>query len=231
MKIISKFKDYYDGGMFNGIDETRVYVRSTEELEYTFEKYTPDFDLIGFCGKLYFFINELDNEFEKSNDNIKYFTLHGAERFKYIFNNNRKYCYVPREKIKRLIRNKDDGFGNSNSSWAWGESHKGNESYVNSFENKKEFLDLFLKHKVPIFWLKKHHNRSSLVLNPNLKQLGFAKVLDTHTAFQELEMYMGSVLCDVSQPPQPVGSDEVIGRGKGFDEYSFRNAKKKPKKF
>ena len=62
----------------------------------------------------------------------------------------------------------------------------------------------------------------AVLRNPVLKDLEFQKVMDPFTAFQEIAMFLGGVLAVEDQAPLRVGSDEVVARQKGFDEWSFR---------
>jgi hypothetical protein len=92
---------------------------------------------------------------------------------------------------------------------------------------------LFIEHKIPIFHIGNSDNGRKLILNPKLSDFGFAKFFDSTQAFQRIEQYISNELASEFQPNIPVGGNEVLGRSKGFDEYSFRhiNTKKKPKKF
>ena len=67
MRIISKFKDYYDGGAVYGIDKERIYIRETKEISvplldtsnFNFEFYISKqrevssfgYGIVGFCGE------------------------------------------------------------------------------------------------------------------------------------------------------------------------------------
>ncbi len=59
-----------------------------------------------------------------------------------------------------------------------------------------------------------------IVYNACLKELDFFKVIDTYTAFQELQMFMGGM----ARPNKPIPhvSDKNMVSIKGFDEWSFR---------
>ena len=74
MRIISKFRDYYDAGIAYGIDPKLIYVREEKEIEFTHDdrnlpqckvlnelvniaycmpNYEGNKGVIGFCGKAY----------------------------------------------------------------------------------------------------------------------------------------------------------------------------------
>jgi hypothetical protein len=222
MKIISNFKDYYDGVAINGIDMERVYKRVTEPVKLTDSQYKNwHYDIIGFCGKLYFFNHALEEELigKYKPEQVKYLTLYGDERIKYDFEEIKD---EQSETGKKKIRvEKKQG----NNRWV------PNSNTENDLEHNPFLLSLFVKYKTPVFRLKPYvwRNENFIITNPCLKDLGFYKVIAPDNAFQQIEQFIGNQLAQESQGQVPVGSDEVIGRSKGFDIYSFRNAKKKPK--
>jgi hypothetical protein len=70
-----------------------------------------------------------------------------------------------------------------------------------------------------------YHNHIVVVKNPNLQEIGFYKILDPFTAFQEIEMFFNSVLINKNDSPQ-ITDDKVICEAKGFDKkISFRKRK------
>lgn len=71
-------------------------------------------------------------------------------------------------------------------------------------------------------------SRGVLIKNPILSDFGFHRQLDSYTATQEIEMYLGRLAYN-DTPPMPVGSDKVIAESKGFDKYSFRKLPTKKK--
>lgn len=230
MKIISKFKDYYDGVASYGIDKSKIFIRNTELIDHDFSKdfrykYNSKFDIIGFCGKLYPFISYIpfnqdcfndmlsNRDIKKRvlyNDIIKY-DLIEEKKEDYLYNTNYFYKKKKREKknINKLI------------------------NFINDYTNNKELLDLFIKYKTPIFWYGFSSRNGNILINPPLKKLGFQTMIDPVTAFQQIEMFLGNELATEYQGNVPVGNDEVVGNSKGFDRYSFRNknTSKIPKKF
>lgn len=55
-----------------------------------------------------------------------------------------------------------------------------------------------------------------------LKEIGFARVLDPYTAFQELSMFVGGVMARPGNPIVRITDDEVLAGKHGFDKWSFR---------
>ena len=71
MKIISKFKDYYDNVSSHGIDETIVYIRHQEEILAVDNKIKhPLFD-----GKVSAICRSVDSKFKRKQTN--YYTEFG----------------------------------------------------------------------------------------------------------------------------------------------------------
>jgi hypothetical protein len=69
----------------------------------------------------------------------------------------------------------------------------------------------------------------SLMLNPCLRDQGFARQVDPYAAWQELSLFLGNtLLLDAPPPPRPV-DDALKAHAHGFDGQSFRNTKKRPK--
>ena len=206
MIIVSKFKDYYDGGAVYGIDTQRRYIRETEEVKID-QKY--NFEIIGFCGKLY----PLDNVMNIMDfDPKKYVNYNPALEFEFSEGRNlqKKAKLVPAKKFSYT--------------YAWWNSRMNKAGYWDTAKKDKKYLKLFLKYKVPIFYIR----QTTLILNPCLKNLGFYKVMDTTQAFQEIEMYLSNVLVsDTQHIIVPVGNDNVIRDSKGFDKWTFRKEKEK----
>jgi hypothetical protein len=69
-----------------------------------------------------------------------------------------------------------------------------------------------------------YHGDPKVWMNPHdLKKFGFAKALDPYTAYQELSMWVGGVLCGQSPAVVHITDDKVILEGHGFDnKISFR---------
>jgi len=216
MKIISKFKDYYDGGAQYGIDKDIVYIReTTSELINNIN--LKEFEIIGFCGKIYPIINyslkfNFNSEWER---NPKYYILFEEDTINYTFiekQNKNITTY-----IKTFEKEKH------HYSWHW----KTKREFFNYLKNYKEFNDIFLNKKVPIFHIKNiSRYDTEITYNQNLKDLAFYKLFDTNQAFQEISMYISNILVSDVQVKIPVGNDIVLRNSKGFDKWSFRRERK-----
>ena len=100
-------------------------------------------------------------------------------------------------------------------------------------KNTIENNDIFQKTGEPVlrsesmkFNLLEYNEEKPCTVNPCLKDLDFAKVVDPYTAFQELEAYISGVLGAAHPKLIEITNDDMRDK-KGFDKYSFRSNKHK----
>ena len=233
MKIISKFKDFYDPVAYAmGVDSELMYIRKTGGLDkdetealgiekhvrieigsygdprpYPGDKKKLIYEIstffVGFCGKTYHGIR-VDTYTSK---------LGIGRSF------DHEYYYG--EDAKNFLKK----FDNTNRYWR--------HLRAKAAEDFQFPQELFSEHNVPVFLGEYErgevHPDFVVYTNPNLSEVKFVKVIDPYTAFQELSMYLGGVLR--KQEPDMV---EVSEKDKllqhGFDpKYSFRKEPGKPK--
>ena len=217
MRIVSKFKDYYDNGMKYGQDKTHTYVRNTKEVPLEIKsiylstsgsyKNKPEdiiyfYGVVGFCGDIYPFI-----KWHYNNDNAKSCITYDKDEIV--------------ELTTRHIDNKKRLFYNK-------KSYINEElEYFNNLKNNKKLKSLFLKYRVPIFSMINESlnyisKPNTLELNSNLSNLEFYRVVDPFQAYQKIDMFIGNELAPRDEIEVPVGSDKVIAASKGYDKWSFR---------
>jgi hypothetical protein len=208
MLIISRFHDYYDPGMKLGVDKTVIYHRNTEEIKGIFPQLGRHVDptwckaVLGFCGKFYPFVFR---ERQGTTDRV---------------------IWDVEEAVQSIRPSK--------SYWDWDTYTLDSEKGIRNFFVRKypELEELFHKHRTPIFGFEPNSGRSyswrkeeltrTLVLNPCLKNIGFYRVKDTITAFQEIAMFISGVIGTPPKTTRPI-DDKVIAASKGHDgEFSFR---------
>lgn len=86
----------------------------------------------------------------------------------------------------------------------------------------RENIDLFVMLNAPVFVA-----YDNLVeVNPNLKNLGFQKIKDGVTAFQEISAFISGTLNTANQMKHKATDQELI-QAHGFDKHSFRKGKTK----
>lgn len=236
MKIVSKFRDYYDSAQGVGIDKTLVYVRKPRKLKLSkaedalikgmranaprhdeerqgrwAKDYWTNIFIVGFCGKIFPCV-EL-NIISRS-------TITTTEKITklYIYSYEEWVDTITTYNIKELLED-------IHSTRYWGNNKKGIMEFFNMGNKYSQFENIFLENKVPIFvstGIKKLHDMNySVVANCNLSSLGFYKKMDPFTAYQEVSMYVGGVIPKDTMDMIEI-SDQSRLEKRGFNECSFR---------
>lgn len=231
MKIISRFKDYYDSISHQYLDKEILYLREKKIIAITrktaetlpgvekdaYKYYYDlrlrlDFDInveiIGFCGKLYPVVS------------IKTISTGKTENL-YDFESLKEYAKeigIPFKTEKRRWRWRDYDF-----------THLADyERLFNSIEKAADLEKMFMKYQTPCFVYKMVNNQEyHLVVNPMLKEYGFMKVKDPFSAHQELYQFVSGYLNQPVNPMVQISDKDKIHKH-GFDKWSFRQ--KGPKK-
>lgn len=254
MKIISKFKDYYDG-LSSHDASTGVYERTTKEIPVDWigyanscigdEYYELSTGLVGFCGKVYPYVKykyRLKNnvkgsgfaytlqEYEAVLKIIKKIT---PSRYHWMGGCNIFDPYSKKSKTSKCWFEKDfqtliDGLPN------WKTSTSGRTPEYVKLE------DVYYDHKVPYFALERStreewtahgwQQQFKLTLNPRLLDYGFQGILDPFTAHQEIEMFMNNQIVRPDDPYIEPVSDKIKAEAHGFNKFSFRKDKTKTKR-
>jgi hypothetical protein len=238
MYIISKNKDYYDGVVGTvGMDKTIVYERVIEEItdnakipkEFRYKLFSwddgnpflnvlhmnidhdktkkyEDVDgfIVGFCGKLYigYQLHYKEMVWDAGlghHETTKTDIIYGLE-----------------EAVKFL---KTD---------YWRGSFEDDLRYIGSYDPIQIFRDF----KTPVFvfdgFRRRPRNSSAFIVNANLKEWEFYKVVDAFTAFTELQMFISGVLGTGEKEIIEVADEHKISQH-GFDKWSFRREPSKKK--
>ncbi len=237
MRLLTNFKDYYDGVQALGFDDNIVYRRIPEVVNLGHQGTSDDLlteklirvnlphsrrisngeswerVVVGVCGKLYL--------------GIRHKTLiPGTWPQKY----NHKY-YYDTNSLKKAFPGRSASGPKYTPSWV--------KSYV-GYPDLGLFDDncdeVFVRLGVPIFiydatagtgldYSKREIKVTGIVKNANLKEAEFYKVVPDYQIFQELEMYLGNVL--VTRDEIPVMDDKQKIASHGFDgKYGFRTRPK-----
>ncbi len=214
MRLHSDFHDYYDHAVGYGIDEKVHYNRFTKPADINLRSELdrpihPRSGILGFCGKLFPFIQL--SRFDKKRD-----------------------CDWEDEYDGKIV---EDYFAFSLDEYrekdeAWDE-YSDDIGYSDDIRLKQFFVDwrsdndkLFVELKCPV-WLMRFYERSpNGLLNPVLKELGFDRIKDAFSIFQEISMFLANIL--VEQKTVDSVDDKHRIQQHGFDlKESFRNTKKK----
>lgn len=254
MKIISKFKDYYDS-LASHDASTGVYERTTKELPVDWigygysvlgnlESYELQTGLIGFCGKVYPYVK---------------YTYHLKDQKSV---NGFAYTY---EDYKAVV-DKVEGIKSNRYRWMGGmdimKSFSGLDNaklwFAKDFQTLQDDMpnwkvsssgrspdyvnigNVYYDHKVPYYALEDSTREEwtahgwtqcyKLTLNPKLTDYQFYRVFDAYSAFQEIEMFMNNQIIRPDDPFIEPVSDELKAQAHGFDKFSFRKDKCKPKR-
>lgn len=228
MRIISKFKDYYDNcGYKTGVDRSMVYVRRVEisdeeekrgsyyhvELPRKHEsRYSATFGSLWFCGKEYPIVIIEDT---KSPVITKDWKVTNDPR---LFHHERKtFLSGHGEGQKYIDVTLGSLFGYTERKW------------FNDNDRVADFMrvndDINIKYNSPCVFI----GRDQVIINPPLTELGFTKVMSPFQAFQEIHMYlMGALLEANIQEPLPLTETDEVRRH-GMDKWSFRKKGKNSK--
>lgn len=227
MKIHSKFSDYYDRVLAHGIDTSIHYVRDTRiadlsDMEWSLPEgvhiNSPRHEgigshgtqIIGFCGVLYPYMPLLEG-----------YTQYGVYGHQY----RTHHLYFPdeTEQFAQII-------GESWRTRHWRQRHindelKGARDYLsNRIADDRPFVEF----RAPVFLIRPNvdpyiRRSAEIEINPCLKDLGFFKVKDPFTAFQEISGYLGNQLVQRKEPDDIADKYRVAQHG--FDKWSFRKHK------
>jgi len=211
MRIISKFKDYYDISQQYGFDPLLVYVRDRKEEAFSCPYETgnwwwdySEFDcgIIGFCGKIYPFIILTVKDAEKKivkKDIVHTFAEFEKKAKEYRFEEH-DYDYYSRRQFDVA-----------------------KDHFQKDFSRYEK---VFYKYKSPIF-VKNRVKYEEMILNPNLRDYEFYRVIDAYSAYQELEMFLGNL--GIKNDTVNI-DDKYRIEAHGYDKFSFRASKGKKKR-
>lgn len=257
MKIISKFRDYYDTAqcygycgesevifnrkeiresckispflkdLFSSEDRAEFQVFDLLSLMIPKSRSIAKIGIIGFCGKLYFPIILQDNAFYSIDRMVEYMENSHMLKYPGIYQNEFKASLSAIDLPPSLRYSK--------SRVTVRDKMKAQYSRVSSLLRKDNKLyDLFLKYKTPCFFLEQRgyagQDTGLLTINCNLSTLRFFEQVPPAQAYQEIEMYFGSVLVSEPNPPQ-ITNDVILAEKKGFDrKISFRHRTKEKRR-
>lgn len=215
MRIISRFRDYYDAVMKSGMDKEVVYVRERKTIDLGKEPQldfltghvhnycSVDLVLLGYCGQFYKIV--VAKAFDSR------YVFHEFEEFKSF-----------------MLTNKLANEWDFNRSRWW----------PSKYQRFKEFdpaplVELFHKFQTPLFTLSYEHNyrgvsKAKITLAPSLQDLEFYMVKDTYTAYQDIFQYVAGVLNSPENKMVKISDKDKIHKH-GFDKWSFRKMPEKKK--
>lgn len=180
---------------------------------------------IGFCGKMYFFL-EMNL---KDNMGSRYYDCKDYRK-------TRKYCYKL-EDIDTYVRHYFDdedyeAYSNreykGKSKWPVSQKRFQFEAMFEAIGRWPNTSKAFEFYHCPIFRAYQASGKQFIVINECLKHFEFIKVFDPYAAYQELAMYLGNQAIPIK--PIPKLDDKTMSEIKGFDKFSFRKDPTKKRK-
>ena len=225
MKIISKFKDYYDTVSHQYLDKEVLYVRDTvihklkdrvvilssdtktnkENTHFSFY-----FEYIGFCGEVYPVIQ------------VKYFNKDQQKEIHVgLYNSEEVYGFFQQHGLKIEINKYYYRYLNSISL-----NTRAIEEFFKDRESAERLMQFFSKYNTPVFILRRQDGNQVVEVNPQLKPYYFSRVKDPFTAHQDLYRYITSVMIKPDRPMVQLTDKDRIAKH-GFDKFSFRKEKSK----
>lgn len=228
MKIVSNFKDYYDTAV-NGYDtdESLIYRRFYEDIGETTVK-CPIYGAILFCGEVYPIIandsdgrgHYVDAPMAISPDDVEPFLMMDSKRFV-----ERSLTAIWAKDPRRVAETNRFLSGLRDRAE---KIHIANNAPILAIvpvSHDGELYPLDGKGKWPTPAQRWARRGWKLVKNPCLRDLEFACVVSPWQARQEIEMYLGSVLCQHTMPPVVLNNEQRLEKH-GFDrKISFRHRK------
>jgi hypothetical protein len=234
LKLISKFRDYYDSVSHQYLDKEIKYIREQYTIQVDNKRsksypkvvndgarsgmlsknplyrFTISGEIIGFCGYLYPLIRIRE---------------YPSDKVLAIF-----YNY---DNLKKWVNDLNFPIKNGKPGWFWRDGF--DLGYLNEckryFEERKNWEALenkFFELNTPCFLYKEARGHDcELQINPKLKDYRFAGVKDPFTAHQELYQFVGGYLNQPVNKTVTISDLDKIAKH-GFDKWSFRQ--KGPKK-
>jgi hypothetical protein len=235
MRIISKFKDFYDSGIALGIDERIVYVRHTEEETYDRREFKINTREKNLCEDLPYILCFSKNKKHRDtrNGNLVKLKVDGALNVGFLHFCGTRYPFVV---CKESVYHPDTGY-NINYKYYWSldelkkdfqktlEGRYRRYSYEEHFKNTKED-EMNARFRSPVILETFTSDKQEIVINPCLKDTGYSKEIDPIQAFQRIFMYVSALQNPEDKDLNPEATDVEKVVQKGMDPvYGFRKRK------
>jgi hypothetical protein len=214
MRIVSKFRDYYDGATrAGGYDKSFTFVRETRQ-EILLPRTLPYRDeatmrgrsvvvepvIVGFCGKIYPCIRTKDHDYFGHKDAKEcHYKMDDvlAEQIAFAYSGSRRFFLdSPQKKFARFFED-------------------------NHYQHKK----FFFSRRCAYFSISAIGGETILTIYPSLSDLGFFKVRDSFSTAQDIERFLNNELVRRDEIDIQI-SDKLKAQSHGFNEESFRKPKK-----
>jgi len=228
MKIISKFRDYYDSISHQYLDKEIIYLREQREIPIEREMAPPlglinldekghesirnrrwevSFEIIGFCGRNFPVVGIYDYQSEDRN------------------------CAYTYPAMQRLLDELSIPVARKTMRWLGGLKRLGYahalDEYRAFFEDSANLKGLdryYFDLNAPCFVIRRNQDHTFLISNPPLGKYGFASQVDPFLAHQELYMFVAGRLHQPVRPMVEISDVDKVHKH-GFNKWSFRRHK------
>lgn len=230
MRIIGG-KDYYDHAVYYNTDTTRIFKRQRFDVNNTKEdKVLSDIGWLEFADKEH--INEKRETFVLRTQ----YVIIAGKVFCGVRISYRKNFSTPEiveyfwNKGKLLHYFNTNGIVLRKTSWKDEYVALDNLDYLfTPYNLKGDNLDYMIKNEIIIaisysefYWNRRTHIRNWMVNSEGLDKIGFPSVMKPTTAYQEIDMFIGSILVNDADHMVKVSDKTKIAKY-GFDDFSFKN--------
>ena len=214
MRIISDFKDYYDGVAHSFFEKDCIYIRKESEIS---DNEKEIFKILNIYGEGYNRSASISLDYY----NVFFCTL--------IFFCGKIYTIFHNSDFSKVFFNKEDfiNFANKTSGrilpkWSLA-VYKADFFFELSGKDTK--VNQQFNSPIVVFTSysrKSYCSKSRLIKDANLNDFSFASIIDPYTAFQEIYMFMNSIYRNDKDVVQI--EDKYRIEQHGFDKNSFRKA-------
>lgn len=228
MRIISDFRDYYDGViMANYTAQDRVYVRKYQEVarpkdlvESPYKAYlNSDWHILLFAGQAFYGLQLFGYWGSKNSPGKLIFNLEDLDKAAQYHKEGGELARYNKPLHKHTTETPRDRFSKKFETF---KPHKVDHQIFRNLDSP-----IIVCRARPYSNIASHRN--TIYLNPSLKELGFSVVLGAEQAAQELEMFFHSSFLEHPKPMVQV-SDINRLEAHGFDKKtSFRGPSKTKK--
>lgn len=227
MRIIADRKDYYDCIQAQGQDQSVVYLRKEKKVQVDRKAWPfPPFCLpcgpiyfgvnqyiIGFCGKIYPLVRlSYHLDYREPKTVAFCYSSDEVDAFMSTHMTSRQHKFYLKKTKRR-----------ASTWWLSSLNYQRVVEFFTECQNKQDaFIDIFMKHRCPIFVASQERwcRESVILLNAMLNEYEFYRVFDPYTTFQEISIFLGGMA--MPEKEMPVIDDVLNAESHGFDKWSFR---------
>lgn len=248
MKLITKFRDYYDNMFKKYEDKLYKFVRETSnfnyipyirgkriEMIYDDLRYELSFGVVGFCGKIYPYIQCEHQPSHYSFDYTENKNPIVVNEYYYSYNDIIKdFVGIDNGAVKLTRTFFENITINDIKTWFNSGTLYFKSNHIVDVLNDQKLKNIFINKSVAYFTFNCEKSRTYdetnaknatiITLYPILSDLQFYKVFDIYTTFQMIQNFLLNQLIK----PDTINikiTDEMKAQSKGFNKWSFRKMK------